>query len=140
VFMHTFGFALMYLGFGVLLLILLAWESGTKDRAMRWVAGISVVGVYSYSIYLWHMPMQRWGIRWLRHVNGGELGFYAESAIYVIGSIVVGIAMAKLVEMPVLRLRDRWYPSRSGAITSKSQKDLPIDMSEIRVVGLGTGD
>ncbi len=41
--------------------------------------------------------------------------------IFLVGAFVIGIAMAKLVELPTLRLRDRWFPSRTtGPIPAAS--------------------
>lgn len=36
------------------------------------------------------------------------------TSIYPVGSILVGILASALVEFPVLRLRDRWLPSRTS--------------------------
>jgi hypothetical protein len=37
--------------------------------------------------------------------------------LYVIISIGWGIVVARVIEVPVLRLRDRLFPSRSGNVT-----------------------
>jgi hypothetical protein len=48
------------------------------------------------------------------------------TAIYMAGAFVIGIAMAKLLELPVLRFRDRMFPSRGGnAISSAPQVAEP---------------
>jgi hypothetical protein len=36
--------------------------------------------------------------------------------VYLAGSVAFGILMANLTEYPVLRIRDRLFPSRSGSI------------------------
>jgi hypothetical protein len=49
-------------------------------------------------------------VEWLP-VFGGSLYYPA----YIIGAFAIGVLMGWLVEMPVLRLRDRLYPTRSRA-------------------------
>ncbi len=71
----------------------------------------------SDSIYLWHIPVREFGLGSLRMAVGGPLPLALELGLFVAGSIVVGIAMAKLVEMPALRLRDRMFPSMSKPLT-----------------------
>jgi hypothetical protein len=48
---------------------------------------------------------------------------YAHGLVYILGSIILGIAMARLVEFPVLRIRDRMIPSRSKALDIASAKE-----------------
>lgn len=104
-FIYTFGFVLLYLGSGMVLCALLAStaEPSRAARALAWV------GSYSYSIYLWHVSVQEMAAALCRRTG---LSSSAEIALYLAGAIVFGIAMAKLVEMPVLHLRDRFFPSR----------------------------
>lgn len=111
-FLYTVGFTLLYLGSGMLLVgVLLA--RAPRSRLVLWLAAI---GTYSYSIYLWHMPMIQWLIPLLERTLGAELGFGVRVGLYVAGSIALGVVMARLIEVPTLRLRDRWFPPRSDAI------------------------
>jgi peptidoglycan/LPS O-acetylase OafA/YrhL len=88
-----------YLGFGLLLAWAISKEPITKAGRLT-VNGFAAIGVYSYSIYLWHVP-----VIFLFRGTWGQtaLSFWASLA----ASILVGIAMAKLVEMPSLRVRDK---------------------------------
>ena len=106
-FMHTVGLTVLYVGFGMILLALLYWPSSGASRLdLLWVA-LARVGVYSYSIYLWHMPM-----RWLvRMVGGGPLPYPVLLGLYLVGGVVLGIGMAIVVEVPALKVRDRLFPS-----------------------------
>lgn len=106
------GLPALYVGFGLLLLSMLSIDSG-RFRPLR---GLGRIGLHSYSIYLWHLPVVRWGIPWAVELNGGLLDWFVYAGLYLAGSIVLGIATAKLIEVPAVRLRDRLYPSRSGGL------------------------
>jgi peptidoglycan/LPS O-acetylase OafA/YrhL len=75
----------------------------------RLTAGLAALGAYSYSIYLWHMACKEYVVPHLV----GVLSWEARTALYFVAAFVIGVLMAKLVELPTLRLRDRWYPSRT---------------------------
>lgn len=102
-FLNTFGFALNYLGSGLLLVAALAMPSPSLV-----VRGLAWLGGRSYSIYLWHFPVLMASEQLLAGVPG-MLPF----VVSLLGSLVVGVGMGSLVEAPVLRLRDRWFPSRA---------------------------
>lgn len=82
--------------------LLIAW-CYNHDAAGWWNANalktLSSVGFYSYSIYLWQQPVALF----FRDMQPG-LFFKACGVVF---SIAVGVAMAKLVEIPALRLRDK---------------------------------
>jgi peptidoglycan/LPS O-acetylase OafA/YrhL len=104
---NTLGLTFNYLGFGALLLVALTapGEPAGLTRAL------ARMGYFSYSIYLWHMPVNTAVRAWIEP----SLGHLAGMACYLVGSVAVGILMARLVELPMLRLRDRLLPSRSAA-------------------------
>jgi peptidoglycan/LPS O-acetylase OafA/YrhL len=110
--MYTYGFTALYLGFGAIMLSLLALPVASLSKSSQAFFGaIAYIGGFSYSIYLWHVPwviiLQKYSVVHIRY-----LGVF----IYITGAIVIGIIAAKLVEMPVLRLRERLFPThRQGA-------------------------
>ena len=111
--MLTVGFSALYLGFS---LVLLAALSGTRDSRPTGglglvLAPLAFVGFHSYSIYLWHVPIRRWLSPAVNRLAGGPLPGPWELALYLVGSVVVGYIMAKLVELPFLRIRERYFPS-----------------------------
>jgi peptidoglycan/LPS O-acetylase OafA/YrhL len=80
---------------------------------------MATAGTYSYSIYLWHVPLNIWGIPLLEYTSGRSPDFSVQVAVSIFGSLALGLVMAKIVESPALRLRDRWFPSRAGgAVTT----------------------
>jgi len=112
-FIYTVGLSVFYFGSGMMLVSILL----SRLPLRRSVALLATLGAYSYSIYLWHMPVLVWGVPFVERALGVPLNFGVRLALYFGGSFCFGIVMAKLVEVPVLRLRDRWFPSRSpGAV------------------------
>jgi len=116
---YIYGFTLFYLGSGCLLVAALGFQ-GPPNRLTNAVA---YIGSHSYSLYLWHMAVNAWGLFVLAKLFPQGHNWFIYAAVYLIGSVVVGIGMATLIEFPVLRLRDRIFPSRGrplsvGAVVS----------------------
>ena len=103
----VFGVTLFYIGSGAILLALLY----THIPHSRVMIGLAKIGAFSYSIYLWHLPVLEWGIPMAEKWVGAPLNWFIYAGVYLVGSIVVGIATAKMIEYPALVLRDRLYPS-----------------------------
>jgi peptidoglycan/LPS O-acetylase OafA/YrhL len=117
-FVPTFGYTCLALGYGCLLLAFVTIEpgEGRLGRAMgsRPAGVLAWVGLWSYSIYLWHVELS---------VLVGALAGRAGSgvprdvwvAMYLAASVGLGVVMGRLIERPFLALRDRLFPSRTGA-------------------------
>jgi len=103
-----YGYTLLYVYFGNLLLLLIYAERMLRNRFFYLPIKL---GLYSYSIYLWHMPCKFWILgRANKYI---DLDYFLQLALYVISSFVVGIIFAKMVEMPFLKIRDRLFPGIS---------------------------
>jgi peptidoglycan/LPS O-acetylase OafA/YrhL len=102
----TLAVTQFYLGSAALLVGVLMCRI-PDNRATRAVAAL---GKYSYPVYLWHMAVRLWG---MPRLDGFPLSWPQRTVLYFVASFVVGVAMSKLIETPLLRLRDRWYPSRT---------------------------
>ncbi len=117
-FTYTLGPTCFFIGSGFILLSLVFRELPVNliTRAFAFM------GAHSYSIYLWHVPVLSWLVQGV-FVRKFGLDSYSMMAVglFAILSIVVGIAMAKLVEIPVLRLRDRFYPSRTDGLATAAE-------------------
>lgn len=112
-FLYTLGFTLFYLASAMILIGVLLSEV-PRNRMVRFAAGI---GAYSYSIYLWHLYVISTGVRYVESALGRPLSFGAAATLYLVTALALGALMARLVEFPALRLRDRWFPPRDrGAV------------------------
>jgi peptidoglycan/LPS O-acetylase OafA/YrhL len=120
----TFGYTCTYLGCaGVFLLGL--YVRGLLPAAIAGAAGrlgsvFAYFGMFSYSIYLWHGPAGAWFPGLVRRAINFPTGVYSRFAVYLAGSLVIGVVMSKLVEYPILHLRDRLFPAVQGVPTGSS--------------------
>lgn len=109
VLLKTVGFSLLYISFSSLLLVFL-FDVKSLSPFTR---PISKIGFYSYSIYLFHLYLPKFVVG-ETYLHEGEFTLsvwvFVSFLIYFIGSILLGILMSKLVEIPFLKLRDRWFP------------------------------
>src|SRR5262249_43003209 len=95
-----------YLGSGMMMVGVLLSDFPQRPSILL-LAGL---GAYSYSIYLWHMPVHDWGVSLVETACGRPVGFGNRVLLYLVGSLAFGVVMAKWVEVPALRLRNRWFP------------------------------
>jgi peptidoglycan/LPS O-acetylase OafA/YrhL len=126
-FFATFGYSFIYLGFtGILLLSLYVRGilSGRVAMLLERAGSVAAfVGMYSYSIYLWHSPVEAWLPGLSRRMLGFPTRRFDRFAVYFVGALVIGIVMSKLVEYPMLRLRDRVLPA-SDIVPVAAQVDV----------------
>lgn len=135
VFVKTIGLTGTFLGSAA---FLVAVYNTKKNDFGRWASGVSLIasfvawiGVYSYTIYLWHVTamgfMERQvGATMTSWFSGSPSASWLLSTILVCaGAVVAGVLISKIVEWPVLRFRDRFFPSRTASlpITSKQSGD-----------------
>lgn len=117
-FTMTIGYTMYYLAFGALLALALP---STRVGAVASSAGsiermLAMIGGYSYSIYLWHAATKAWSAPIYTWVTGDELGYVEHMLLYFVSSIVFGILMAKLIELPFLKWREARYSSRGKTV------------------------
>ncbi len=117
-----YGVILLYLGSGCILLAALRVRR-TDSLIVR---GLQSLGAASYSIYLWHMPVNAFAFPAI-YAWTGFSQFEVYLASYLIGSLVFGWMMHRLVEAPVLVLRDRIFPSgRPEGMADRSIQDAVL--------------
>ena len=112
-FMSTIGLSLLYLGFGLIFVVLLI-EPKTNFYLDKYLGKfitdmVAKVGFYSYGIYLFHMFVRRYGLSWM-HDLGFNFNYRIEFAIYFILSILFGVILSLVIEKPFLVLRDKIVP------------------------------
>ena len=92
---------------------IVAWTVTRNPSKRLPVRSLAWIGRYSYSIYLWHgfaiFALERMAPRWFRF------------PAYVLGAIVIGTTMSKLIELPPLRVRDRLF-----CAVPQSRNCLPV--------------
>jgi peptidoglycan/LPS O-acetylase OafA/YrhL len=114
-FMLTVGITALYLGFGIVLMLSLRIRGilpNVLTEPFVKIGNVAAsVGRYSYSIYLWHWPVRSWGFALFHKVFHRPLASIFGFAVYMSLSIFVGVLLSRLVEYPVLALRDRAFPS-----------------------------
>lgn len=132
-FLQTVGLSCLTLGFGGLLMLSLCRRAPAPAFARGIGSFLAAIGFYSYSIYLWHLNVAVFTRSLTDSLLAGRRSCLLEAAIYLPGSILAGVLMAKIVEVPVLALRDRWFPSRSAALDEASVKeaDQPAQPREL---------
>jgi peptidoglycan/LPS O-acetylase OafA/YrhL len=90
-------------------------------RNVRFLA-LERIGFYSYSIYLWHAPITMFSRIF-------SLGFY----INLVACCGVGILMSKLIERPVLALRERLFPAESGTSIDPETNEAKIPAANLPI-------
>ena len=106
---RIFGFMVVYVGAGCLLIAALSLD---YFRCPAWFNWLASLGKHSYSVYLWHMLVLAWMQPLLGTKSSGMGIFLIKEFIYVASSWVFGIIMARIIEFPMLRLRDKLFPAR----------------------------
>jgi len=121
---QIYGSLILFFGSAFLLLSSLSWEHHNSPRIVR---GLAWLGKHSYSVYLWHIfvgtvvypliePKLPAGWTWVNLL------------VYFSFCWLAGILLAYAVEVPVLMIRDRWFPTRSmGRIVPASASSLLAD-------------
>jgi peptidoglycan/LPS O-acetylase OafA/YrhL len=94
------GFLLLTCGFSLILVWAVNCEWVGKLRPL------AEIGFYSYSIYLWHVPVAQF----FNMMSSTFASFW----LYLGTCLLVGIVMARVIETPGLALRDRFFPSISA--------------------------
>jgi len=119
---YTIGLTLLYVGYGCILIscvnAITADGSPGKIFQTKVARFISGIGFYSYPIYLWHINQGR--DRALHLLNAGRFARLAETPrwfvvtfLYMAFAVVFGIVFSRILEMPVLAFRERFFPDRA---------------------------
>jgi peptidoglycan/LPS O-acetylase OafA/YrhL len=103
----VFGYPLLGLGFGLLILAALSQRSLLRDLR---VPGAGALAVWSYAIYLTHR-----GVGEIAAGRVQDLGYGPQTPLAIVVllalSVLVGWMLYRLVETPFMALRERYVPS-----------------------------
>jgi len=102
---------LNYLGFGLILFEATQIAFPTSGLAAWLVRPFDYLGKHSYSIYLWHLPVKDWLVDPLMPGPAGLPYF----VFFFAASLAVGTFFSEILEMPILHLRNRLFPSKARA-------------------------
>ena len=105
--MHVIGFTLVAMSAGWLILSMTGDETNVLRRMLS-TRPVVLIGLISYSLYLWHDPIIQ-----VFQANG----FGPATTLVLVPPISVGAAFLsyRLVELPFLRMKNRLVHSRPGA-------------------------
>jgi peptidoglycan/LPS O-acetylase OafA/YrhL len=139
-FMLSFGLTALYIGFGGILVLALYSDSEKPSRLPPWLNKFkggelaAFIGMYSYSIYLWHSIVTQHYRGFLRlfwpTIQGSAL-FWG----YVLISLAVGIVLSRTIEYPALNLRDRLFPSKQSVKASQAESSLQLAVTDVEKLG-----
>jgi peptidoglycan/LPS O-acetylase OafA/YrhL len=121
-FVLSVGLTLLYLGYGCMVLAAATMDTPWTHRFPR---VIGFVGLYSYSIYLWFEDLARTPVGAL--VRRGALSSLPPSLrwataqlAYVLLAVAMGALASLAIERPMLKVRDRLFPSRVRTTAARS--------------------
>jgi len=122
-FMLTIGFTLLYLGYGMILMLSMHVK-GILTGAVGWLvekigSAFAYVGMYSYSIYIWHVAIGAWLPGMIRRAAGDRIDLRHNDLFYYVASLAFGVFMSRLIEYPILHVRDRIFPSGPDPVSAK---------------------
>ena len=126
-FTWTIGYTMRYLGYGLMLLAFVYTPVDARGGVLSRFFGTPIakstakVGLFSYSIYLWHLSFGHHAAEWfMAHLGSrapsGSWGWLISTAVYVISAIGAGFILGRLIEFPALALRDRLLPALGRAV------------------------
>jgi peptidoglycan/LPS O-acetylase OafA/YrhL len=109
--LYPMGFLcwLSVLALGITSASLARWTTDKHNFPLRFLV---FSGFYSYNIYLWHMPVIRWAELYFPFVLEIKAHFGLSLLFYTSSSILVGVVVTKLIEAPLLKIRDKRFPSK----------------------------
>ena len=91
---------------GIILLYSLEMPSFENNYFVNVLANI---GLYSYPIYLYHGYVNQL----TKRIINSDFTYWIYIVVYVIGAFVLGIFLSKIIEYPFIKMRDKYFPSRS---------------------------
>ena len=114
----VFGFPLLAIGFGLLILAALSQRCWLRDLR---IPGAGRLAVWSYAIYLMHRGASAVAIGPLQKLGYGPQTGVAMALVLGL-SVLSGWLLYRLVETPFMALRERYVPSNLARATSPAPR------------------
>ena len=111
---RVYGLTTNYLGSAMILFAVIPLKMknpGFISSSLAWV------GTYSYSIYVWHAVVASWIIPRI-HERTVDVSTYVTVFLSLLLSLCLGIVMANIIEFPVLKFRDIFFPATDRRIAT----------------------
>lgn len=126
-FVWTIGYDMLYIGYACILVAFVYTPVGSQGGWLgRFFSGLvarvlAAIGLFSYSIYLWHLSIGRHAVEFLIDHTSFLTNFPSAAWLfwltaYLTIAIGTGVVMGKLIEFPALSLRDWLFPPRASAL------------------------
>jgi peptidoglycan/LPS O-acetylase OafA/YrhL len=132
-FLLSFGLTSLYLGYGGLLLLCMQIHGLFAGAVARVLEGVGTffayIGRHSYSIYLWHTAYLQLVEVTFRKWIPLHVPFVLLAVINVVGACVLGIVFAHAIEFPVLKFRDRFFPTLQKPVTPTVPTVATVEVS-----------
>jgi peptidoglycan/LPS O-acetylase OafA/YrhL len=103
----TIGYTVSMITFGSL--FLLAYKNVLILRFNKILTALSVFGVYSYAMYIWHVPISL-SVESVFHKLSLKDSLLFMVLVKYSLSLVFAILITRLLERPFLILRDKFFP------------------------------
>jgi peptidoglycan/LPS O-acetylase OafA/YrhL len=118
--MRTIGYTLNYITYGSLMLLALN-SRGTWTQSMPYRL-VASIGVYSYSIYLWHVSV-RTPVLNLTSGLRDDIRWPTLFILQFCCAIGLGLVMAKTIEWPFLKLREWIIPADATLVSATPHRE-----------------
>jgi len=128
---YTVQPSVLYLAYGGLMISLLQVPLTTKSSYGWLLQPMSYIGQHSYPIYVFHLAIM------VQLSKYNLLRGFRGITLYFVCTIVFGILFSKVIEFPVLHLRDRIFPPvavaeiPTGVPRSESAEDKRLVVSQV---------
>jgi peptidoglycan/LPS O-acetylase OafA/YrhL len=113
-FVLSYGLSMLYIGFGIVLSYAVLYDAEIDGiDNIVWNSFFNVIcfiGFHSYSIYLFHIYVAKYFVSFFVKYFGSFISVEIKFILYFLFSILIGYLMAKLIEIPFLRFRDKLFP------------------------------